>query len=1297
MRIAGDSKEVHSSRRCRLVLDSGAGIHITPVISYIHNLRPLSKPIFVTGAFGKPVVATLAGEGKIPIGPHILHVDMLVYNAEIGDTLLSYVLLTKDGHKVTVEGSTGKFTEKDDKFSIPLSGEGNILSFLQDISDSKVQEYVPVLPVTRSATNLSHQQNTAPQSKKPKIQSRQERPTSHQPVQSEIAVSIPVNDSKIPSKLTLIHARYGHLGIRKLEQLARTGLIKLHQHSSSISGHHIKRTYCEQTCEACRLGKATRLKFSDFIEHRAKQPNDKVVGDVCGPIWVSHEENGTCTKWYLSTVTDVYSRHLEIFLISSKDQASDHVIDYFHRSKILTGKDMRHFHTDGGREYNKAEKVLEMRGTKVTRTGTDTPQHNAIAERKNRTIMEMARSLVIHAQLPVKKYWRSAIETAVFIHNRCTIVGEYGKTMHELFTGQIPHLTHLRVFGCDAFVVNQKPESKLAPRSVKGVFIGYDRKRELCYRIKVGEEIIVSRDVVFHEESFTVHQNRLGVDQELVMFQYQQKDWSTELINGDRARAKIQRQSPSGESVTVDLGGEERKEEIDRPTSTSGIAISTRRARESASAKNHKNKELDTGESQEELPYTTSEMISDSDREINVDEQLDLRTRKKLESAMIRERREQQGQSADTRHSSRVTKRVQQTGVNLEDFGQSAFKVTPILQTGYEMDVSSSDPSNQTIMQDINSSTAEHAPGTIPPVNTIRVSHVNIPGTRRAALRTPEQHYWIAAMDSEYKSIIGHDTYQLVSQPSHLENLVSCKWVFSVKDKDGFVVRFKARLVARGFTQRQGIDYEETYSPVLKYKTLRIILALVAAYGYHLELMDVQTAYLHAELKETVYMQQPEGYEQYTNTTNVHGHVVYGQQVCLLKKALYGLKQAGREWNLHLDNFVQSLGFRRCEGDTCVYVKMSESGRPIILSVYVDDIPSAYAPEDAAEWVRLKDVFFGQFKIAFQPEADWVLNMRITRDETGQSLLLDQQAYVETMLEDLQMHECKPSARPGAQEELSMTAQSTAEPDEEMKETISLSSETNFPYRRVIGLLMYLANTSRPDISHSVSTVSRYVESPKPMHVRAVKQILRYLSGTSDYGLVFNGMQAFESITQPTSTSPLRLLAYADADWAGCKDTRRSTTGWILLMGNSIIDWGCKKQQTVALSSCEAEYMAVCAATQAILWTRKMLTELGIQNNIALTGTTADRVSKISTATPILFSDNRAAIAMATNDVHHNRSKHIDIRHHFIRDEVANGNIILRWIPSHEQIADALTKNLGTTLFTRLRERLVESRHGLTL
>jgi hypothetical protein len=323
----------------------------------------------------------------------------------------------------------------------------------------------------------------------------------------------------------------------------------------------------------------------------------------------------------------------------------------------------------------------------------------------------------------------------------------------------------------------------------------------------------------------------------------------------------------------------------------------------------------------------------------------------------------------------------------------------------------------------------------------------------------------------------------------------------------------------------------------------------------------------------------------------------------------------------------------------------------------------------------VKTLFFNKYKIKFLGDADWLLNMRIRRDRVRRLLFLDQQSYVDSLLEEFSLDECNCVSHPGSNVELSLSQCPISEEEK--------ARMKRFPYRRVIGLLTYLSNLTRPDIAYSVNLCSQYSQNPGEQHWNALVLILRYLCGTRDFTLCFDGNAANRSLATPLAPLSIPpLVGYSDSSWGNCPDTRRSTTGWIIKLGNSVVDWNVHKQETVAISSCEAEYMAMVSITQAMLWTRSLLQELR-------DFFPSPSSSSPSSPVPIIMGDNKSAISMSKNDVMHQRTKHIDIKHHFIRDEIQKGTIQIQWISTHEQLADILTKRLNPFTFRKLRDQLL--------
>jgi hypothetical protein len=527
-------------------------------------------------------------------------------------------------------------------------------------------------------------------------------------------------------------------------------------------------------------------------------------------------------------------------------------------------------------------------------------------------------------------------------------------------------------------------------------------------------------------------------------------------------------------------------------------------------------------------------------------------------------------------------------------------------------------------------------------------------------MASPEREQWQAAIDSELQSLAKHNTFRLTRLPDG-RRCIGSRWVLRRKyGADGKVARYKARLVAKGCAQVEGVDFskDEIRAPALHSKSLRVVLCAAASLNYELKQMDVPTAFLNAVCKDDIYMKVPSGYPLQPG--------INAGMVLKLEKTLYGIKQAPREWNIEYNNAIVALGYTRCSSDTCVYVKRSRTGNPMIIPVFVDDSFPACATADLPELMADLSQLMAKYHITECNDAHVVLGMRVTRDRQNRSLKLDQQMYIEKILHECGMAEAKGAATP----ELERSRQ----PERAIS---SSSSDTRVggdarqqqkQFRSIIGALLYAALATRADIAHACVSLSRSVNNPQAEHWAKLKHLLRYLSATNEVGLTFGG-GASSSDSHALQLSP----TFCDADWAGDSTDRRSITGYIMKINGSTVSWASKKQTTVSLSSAEAEYMAAGAATQEIIWLRGLLSELGWPQQ----------------SPTILQCDNQAAIAIAAEDIHHARTKHIDIRLHFIRSHVAAGTLRLQWVPTADQQADILTKPLGRIAFARLRDRVL--------
>lgn len=495
------------------------------------------------------------------------------------------------------------------------------------------------------------------------------------------------------------------------------------------------------------------------------------------------------------------------------------------------------------------------------------------------------------------------------------------------------------------------------------------------------------------------------------------------------------------------------------------------------------------------------------------------------------------------------------------------------------------------------------------------------PMTVDEALSRPDCELWQKAMNDELRSLEENQTWSLVNLPRD-KKPIQCKWVFKIKrDSDGKVSKYKARLVAKGFTQVRGIDYNETYSPVVRSSTLRLLFSLAVEFDWIIDQWDVTTAFLYGKLKEDIYMLQPEG------------AVVQGQEtkVCKLQRSLYGLKQASNAWFHELDKEMLNLGFTQSKIEPCLYQKIFNKNDRIVVVVYVDDIFVFYSQKHENEKVKLKNGLLKRFKMKDLGQARHVLGMRLRR--INDMIYLDQEQYIINVLKEFEMTDCKQVITPM---EVGLRLEKATDTDNKL------------PYRNLVGCLNYLAQNSRPDIAHAVSVLSQFNSCYNESHFKCAKRVLRYLKGTSNFALIFQ------------KSGMLDLVGHVDADWGGSYD-RKSFTGMMFLLGRNLITWESRKQRCVALSSTEAEYIGLSQASKEAIYLKSLLNSL---------------INDTRDEPVVINNDNQSAHHIARNKMNHNRTKHIEIRYHFVREAILNEAVEVRYVPSQEMLADMLTKSL---------------------
>ncbi|GAA0139391.1 transmembrane signal receptor [Lithospermum erythrorhizon] len=493
---------------------------------------------------------------------------------------------------------------------------------------------------------------------------------------------------------------------------------------------------------------------------------------------------------------------------------------------------------------------------------------------------------------------------------------------------------------------------------------------------------------------------------------------------------------------------------------------------------------------------------------------------------------------------------------------------------------------------------------------------------------------WRIAMDAEIESIEKNNTWTLTDLPEATKR-IGVKWIYKTKkDEAGNILKCKARLVAKGYTQEHGIDFNEVYAPVARLDTIRMIIGVAAQRGWKVFQLDVKSAFLQGELEEEVFVDQPQGYE-----VAAKEHQVYK-----LHKALYGLKQAPRAWYSKIESHFGREGFQKCSSEQTLFTKKNAVGKIIIVSIYVDDL--IYTGDDEKMMAEFKASMLERFDMTDLGIMSYFLGIEVIQNQQG--IFIGQRQYAEVVLKRFGMEDCNlvhNPISPGAKVD---------------KDTQGKPADETF-FKQMVGSLMYLTAT-RPDLMYVTCLMSKYTARPTEMHMQVAKRALRYLKGTTQLGIHY----------QRTNEMKGELAAYTDSDYAGDSDDRRSTSGYVFLIGSGSIAWSSKKQPIVTLSTTEAEYVAASYCVCQALWMKRILEEIGCRN--------LDCIN--------IKCDNSSAIKLSKNPVMHGRSKHIDVRYHFLRDLSKEGKVMLEHCGTEDQIADIMTKPLKLEAFLKLRNLL---------
>ncbi|GJQ93956.1 putative RNA-directed DNA polymerase [Tanacetum coccineum] len=971
------------------------------------------------------------------------------------------------------------------------------------------------------------------------------------------------------------HNRLGHPADQVLEVLKH----KIKDVNQTNSG----------PCDICHKAKQTREPFP-LSNHKSKHLGDLVHLDVWGPYKVTSRDGFR----YFLTVVDDYTRAVWVFLLKSKNEVFNNIVSFYNLIKNQFEKNIKVFRSDNGTEFinNQVDSFLKINGILHQTTCPYTPQQNGVAERKHRHLLNTARALMFQGGLPLNM-WTESILTATYLINRLPTAVLAGKSPYELVYNSEPSLLHLRTFGCLCFSTVLNETDKFASKSEKCVFVGYafDKKGYKLFSLD-NKKFLFSRDVKFYETVFPFKNKSFTKD--FVFEKNGINDLNFFNENNDSSPKSDEPYDDGG--VSAGIGSKPVPE-----TSTHNPSDST-------------------------IEAVASETVDQTDKSDTIDVTGSTSSRKVS-------RENEYATEADVSEGIQGTKldndEYESEGEDIESFGH-LFGRTPEPAVGQTVRKSSRKTSLPIKYQDYMLD-KKHKYG----INTVinysnlsidnyvfatSINKIHEPTTYQEAVKDSR---WIEAMNQEIEALNRNNTWEITDLPKG-RKAIGSKWVWKVKYKsNGDIERFKARVGAKGFNQKEGIDYEETFSHVVKIVTVRCVLSIAIKNKWSLFQLDINNAFLYEDLEEEVYMNLTEGFCDKNE-----------KKVCKLVKSLYGLKQAPRKWNEKLSSILFENGFVQSANDFSLFIK-HDQGVILILLVYVDDI--IVTGNNIDEINKFKQFLSSKFLIKDLGKLKYFLGIEVV--DIPEGICLTQRKYCTELLSEFGMLACKPCGTPIESNPDSKKLVSKFGDDE------ALTGITR--YQKLVGKLIYLTMT-RPDISYAVHCLSQVMHSPMKSHLRLAFRVLRYLKNAPGCGITFK------------RNADNNLRVFVDSDWAKFKITRRSITGYSVFLGNNLVSWKSKKQSVVSRSSTEAEFRAMCNVCCEVIWIKKILTDLQIDIDLPIE----------------MNCDNNSAIQISANPVLHERSKHFEIDLYFLREKIADRLIKPRKVKSEDNIADLFTKGL---------------------
>lgn len=1008
-------------------------------------------------------------------------------------------------------------------------------------------------------------------------------------------IATPAKSHEKPTTIDQWHRRFCHFGERTIKDMDTKHLVdglhivKSEGHGSSLG-----------LCEDCIYGKQTNRPYDEKVT-----PETDVLERVHLDLWGPARVRSIGGAEYALTMTDGGSSYRAGYFLAEKtgDVVLEAVKTYKAEAERQTGKKLKCLRMDMGREF--LTKALEAwcreEGIRIETPAPYAHSGNGVAERTNRTIIEGMRCVRCDAGLP-PKFWAELLATVIYVLNLMPSKRHPGKIPAEVWFNKRQDVSHLRAIGSKAYakIPSELNPSKLDSTSMRYTLIGYYGRD--AYKL-LGEDgkIYKARNVIFEEGPGhrTLFKQDALHDEPVFMEEAESFDATNtsstsqhthvESIDNAAAPADRDQQAPRMVQHPYPIAPRHRNADNmpdrgDRPLGRS----------------NNANRNAPTPAVQPEVPQAEPRRSSRVSRPTQ---------------AII-----------ESRESEERVEEAKRLGEDWAEEGGEEANVAYACP-GYDMDLDAAEFVEfhlEEFQSDLSSYVALLAASS---------DEDYIPKSFKDAMKHSDT--WYDPMKSEMDVMDRRGVFTKVERPEG-KRVIGLKWIYGLKyNAEGEVVRKKARLVAQGFNQIPGVDFDQTYASVARLESMRMCLAIIAHLDLHLWQIDFVAAYLNSTNKFEVYTEQAPGF-----VASGEEHLVYRAN-----KTVYGMMAGAHDWEQELSTTYNATGYYQSKADPCVRHRVI-NGKYTLNVTYTDDVVGGSSTvgekekavqelEDAYEVKRVED---GEGKGRF------ILGMSMSRDDNTGAISLSQRPYFERLLKKHNMWDCNPKSTP-LPLGIDLSSEDCAVTEEQKR------FMADKPYREVLGSVMWAQVATRPDLSFAVNLLARFQINPGPAHWKALMHVLAYIKGTLDYKITYHR----------GTTNGLKPYGYVDADYAGdLLDTGRSTGAYVFLMAGGPVSWSSKRQETVATSTTAAEYMATSRACQQAVWMASFMREAGLEQELPT----------------IMYNDNTGSIALTQSAKGHKKAKHIQIRYHYIRERVSEGDVKVVHINSDDNLADILTKPL---------------------